>query len=108
MHWPAEFTEPCSWYCHRETTGGCQQEPADVLHGEGAGRAAAAACTMGFEGDPAQAGAATKAETATTAPASELNTRAPRIAASSDAFLVTRRRLAEARPPSDGHESRSP
>jgi hypothetical protein len=41
MHWPDALTEPCSWYCQRETTGGCQHKPADVLHGTGAGRAAA-------------------------------------------------------------------
>jgi hypothetical protein len=41
MHCPDALTEPCSWYCQRETTGGCQHKPADVLHGTGAGRAAA-------------------------------------------------------------------
>ena len=63
MHWPAELTEPCSWYCQRETTGGCQHEPADVLHGTGAGRRAAAGAAdpvMSCAG-PAQAGAAAMA-----------------------------------------------
>src|SRR5215469_8090151 len=43
MHWPEELTEPCSWYCQVATSGGCQQEPTEVLHGTGAGRAAAVA-----------------------------------------------------------------
>src|SRR5215470_163823 len=42
MHWPAELREPWSWYCHRETSAGCQHEPAAVLHGTGAGSAAVA------------------------------------------------------------------
>src|SRR5215475_3983842 len=85
MHWPAELTEPCSWYCHRETTGACQQGPADVLHGTGAGRTAAAGAApcMGPRADPAQAGPAATADRTSAAPASEPNTRAPRIATSS-------------------------
>src|SRR5215469_7229293 len=81
MHWPAELIEPCSWYCHRDTTGGVQHEPADVLHATGAGSAAeagAAASGLTCKAGPAQAGAAT-AERRTTAPASEPNARAPRI-----------------------------
>src|SRR5215472_12521261 len=85
MHWPAALTEPCSWYCHRETTGACQQGPADVLHGTGAGRTAAAGAApgMGSRADPAQAGSAATANKTSTAPASEPNTRAPRITTSS-------------------------
>src|SRR5215831_20942472 len=80
-HWPAELTEPCSWYCQRETTGGCQHEPAEALHGTGAGRAAAAGAVgrvISFPAGPAQAGAAI-AKTASNAPASDPNARAPRI-----------------------------
>src|SRR5215469_812770 len=87
MHWPAELTEPRSWYCQRETTGGCQQEPADVLHGTGAGRAAtvgAAAGDISWRAGAAQAGAAATADRTITAPASEPNARAPRIATSFD------------------------
>src|SRR5262249_55610612 len=86
MHWPAELTEPCSWYCHRETTGGCQQEPADVLHGTGAGRTAAVAAAargMSTVTGAAQAGAAATADRTSTAPATEPSARAPRIATSS-------------------------
>src|SRR5215469_6157128 len=100
MHWPAEFTEPCSWYCQRETTGGCQHEPAAVLHGDGAGKAAAAVRTPGFGAVPARAGAATKAETTSTAPASEPKTRAPRIAASSDDLRHREPTVTDTRPPS--------
>src|SRR5215469_1005553 len=87
MHWPAELTEPCSWYCQRETTGGCQQEPADVLQATGAGRVAAAgAAARGMSCGPgqAQAGVAATADRTSTAPASEPNARAPCIATSSD------------------------
>src|SRR5437868_14095217 len=73
MHWPAELTEPCSWYCQRETTGGCQQEPADVLHGTGAGRAAAACAPgrgMSCVAGPAHAGAAATADVISIVPAS--------------------------------------
>src|SRR5262245_26671192 len=85
MHWPAELTEPCSWYCQRETTGGCQQGPADVLHGAGAGRAAAAGAALGMNSraGPAQADSAATADNTSTAPASEPNARTPRIATSS-------------------------
>src|SRR6266480_6016427 len=80
-HWPAELTEPCSWYCQRETTGGCQHEPAEVLHGTGAGRAAAAGAADRVMNcvDPAQAGAAAMATVITTAPASDPITRALRM-----------------------------
>src|SRR5215472_4926075 len=93
MHWPAELTEPCSWYCQRETTGGCQQEPADVLHGTGAGRAAtvgAAAGDISWRAGAAQAGAAATADRTITAPASEPNARAPRIATSFDGVPLSR------------------
>src|SRR5215813_1223843 len=80
MHWPAELTEPCSWYCHRETTGGCQHEPADVLHGTGAGSAAAAIVADRIEGraDPAHAGAATTADTTSMIPVTDPRVRACR------------------------------
>src|SRR5215469_11584941 len=86
MHWPAEFTEPCSWYCQRETTGGRQQDPADALHCDGAGRAAAAARSIGFEGVAAEAGVAATPDRISTAAASEPNARAPSIVTSSDDF----------------------
>ena len=70
MHLPAELTEPCSWYCQRDTTGGRQHEPADVLHCTGAGRAAAAASDRGMScADPAQAGATAAAEMTSMVPA---------------------------------------
>src|SRR5215472_17257893 len=63
MHWPDELTEPCSWYCQVATSGGCQHEPAAVLHGTGAGRAAAAAWALAWAAAdaaacPAEAGPA--------------------------------------------------
>src|SRR5262249_30855195 len=58
MHWPEAFTEPCSWYCQREVTGGCQHEPADMLQGTGAGNAAAACVADGAPAGPAHAAAA--------------------------------------------------
>src|SRR5262245_12767145 len=33
--WPSG--DPCSWYCHRAWTSGCQHGPAEALHGTGAG-----------------------------------------------------------------------
>src|SRR5215475_5013052 len=80
-HWPAGLTEPCSWYCQRETSGGCQHEPAEVLHGTGAGSATAAGVAdrvMSWAG-PAHAGAAATAEVTSTAPMSNPSARAPRI-----------------------------
>src|SRR5215831_8196814 len=85
MHWPAGLTEPCSLYCQRETTGGRQQEPADALHGTGAGRAAAAVVAdrvMSCAG-AAQAGAAAMADVVRIVPASSTSARAPRILTSS-------------------------
>jgi hypothetical protein len=81
MHWPTALTEPCSWYCQREATGGRQHEPAEVLHDTGAGRAAAAGAADRAMNcvDPAQAGAAAKANVMTTAPASDPSARAPRM-----------------------------
>jgi hypothetical protein len=81
MHWPAELTEPCSWYCQRETTGGRQHEPADVLHGAGAGRAAAVATAGRIMScvDPAQAGAAAMADMMSVVPVSNPSARAPRM-----------------------------
>ncbi len=81
MHWPDELIEPCSWYCQRETTGGSQQEPADVLHGTGAGRAAAANPADGVTGrvEVAQAGAAAAADRISMAPASVPIVRLPRM-----------------------------
>lgn len=79
-HWPAALTEPCSWYCQRETTGGCQHEPAEVLHGTGADKATAVGAAgrviscMG----PAQAGAAAMADVTSTVPISNPSARAPR------------------------------
>src|SRR5262249_5046689 len=63
MHWPELFTEPCSWYCQRAATGGCQHDPAEVLHGTGAGNAAAA-CTDGRDPAGAAQAAAGSASTA--------------------------------------------
>src|SRR5262245_16065911 len=80
-HWPAALTEPCSWYCQRETIGGCQHEPAKVSHGTGAGSAAAAGVAdrvISWAG-PAQAGAAATAEVTSTVPMSNPSARAPRI-----------------------------
>ncbi len=65
MHWPDELTDPCSWYCQRALTGGCQHEPADELHGTGAGRAAVTAdadrvadvAVAALAADPENAGA---------------------------------------------------
>src|SRR6266436_102330 len=111
MHWPDELTEPCSWYCQRERTGGCQQEPPDALHGTGAGRAATAAAAargMSCGAGPAQTGAAATVDRTSTAPASEPNTRAPRIATSCDD--VPRREPSGGRRPAaeGGVGSRSP
>src|SRR6516164_6543998 len=69
MHWPEELTEPCNWYCQVATNGGCQHEPAAVLHGTGPGRAAAAAQARGWAwpdavAGPAQAGPAVSSTTA--------------------------------------------
>src|SRR6516165_3668956 len=58
MHWPEELTDPCSWYCQVATSGGCQHEPAAVLHGTGAGRAAAAAGALAWASLDAAAGPA--------------------------------------------------
>src|SRR5215475_13099646 len=80
-HWPAGLTEPCSWYCQRETSGGRQHEPAEVLHGTGAGSAAAAGVAdrvISWAG-PAQAGAAATAKVTATVPTSNPSARAPRI-----------------------------
>src|SRR5215813_11704353 len=87
MHWPAELTEPCSWYCHRETTGGCQHEPADVLHGTGVGKAAAAAAADRIDdcADTAPAGAAATADTTSMIPATDPRVRACRGTGTSSA-----------------------
>ena len=58
MHWPEELTDPCSWYCQVATSGGCQHEPAAVLHGRGAGRAAAVAGALAWAWPDAAAGPA--------------------------------------------------
>src|SRR5262252_4674800 len=58
MHWPEELTEPCSWYCQVATSGGCQHDPAEVLHGTGAGSATAAAGTRAWPALDAAAGPA--------------------------------------------------
>src|SRR5215472_4232921 len=79
MHCPAAFSEPCSWYCHVATTGGCQHEPAVVLQGTGAGRAAAAGLGWRVAADPAHPGTAGKSTRMITAPASDPSVRAPRI-----------------------------
>src|SRR5580693_3959212 len=84
MHWPDELTEPCNWYCQVATSGGCQQEPATVLHGTGAGRTAGAAARNPAEtwpdgaADRAQAGPPGNS-TATSVAITHPHTRALRI-----------------------------
>src|SRR5215475_2720156 len=73
MHRPAESTEPCNWYCHRDATGGRQHEPAEVLHGTDAGSAAATGAADPFAGmaDTAPAGVTAMVTVKSIPPASD-------------------------------------